>query len=114
MTLPDWRTLDLDEGNLREKTVDPQHLVLWLPRGSEGALRHWERIGNLPGAPVVVLQGLGATTATSVRASQRIRSFFGKLFGRRSEPHEQTWMLPGGGDAVQEGERQTNLLLVWA
>ena len=114
MTLPDWRKMDLDAGILREMTLDPQHLVLWLPRGSEGALRHWERIGNLPGAPVVALQGLGATTATSVRASQRVRGFFGKLFGQRGQPQEQTWMLPGGGEAAQEGERQTDLLLVWS
>jgi tetratricopeptide (TPR) repeat protein len=115
MKVPDWRKVDLGEGVLREATLDNKSIILWLPGESAESLRHWERIGSVPGAEITAEEGLCATAATSIRASQQVRGLFGKLFGRfRETAGGRTWVLPNGESAEQQGERQTDLLLVWA
>jgi tetratricopeptide (TPR) repeat protein len=114
MRKADWRTVDLVEGILREPGPDPNRLILWLPGKSEGGLRCWERIATVPGADITVEQGLCATAATALRAQQS-QGFFGKLLGRfRKQTGTQTWVLPNGETAQQQGERQADLLLAWA
>jgi tetratricopeptide (TPR) repeat protein len=114
MNVPDWRTVTLDEGILCEVTPDPGRLVLWLPLGSEDGLRLWHRLSPVPGAPVSEVQGLCATPATVVRARQR-RSLVARLLARwRGAAAAPTWILPDGTVAEQQGERQTDLLLVWS
>jgi tetratricopeptide (TPR) repeat protein len=114
MKEPDWATVDLDDGVLREVTPGQNRLVLWLPGGAQGRRRVWDRVGNLPGADVTVAQGLCATPATSVRVTQRARGFFGELLGRfRRSAEGRGWVLPNGEAAEQQGERQTDLVLVW-
>jgi tetratricopeptide (TPR) repeat protein len=113
--MPDWRKVELDAGVLREATPDPNRLILWLPGGSRGGVRLWDRVGTLPGAEVTVAEGLCATAATSVRAAQRAGGWFGKLLAPfRRAAAGQTWVLPSGESAEQQGERQTDLVLVWA
>ncbi len=116
MKLPDWRTLGLVADTLREATPDPNRLVLWLPAGGEKGVRLWRRVGNLPGAEVTTSHGLCATAATAVCASQSVRGLLGKWWARlRGRPAgEPTWVLPNGERAEQQGERQVDLLLVWA
>jgi hypothetical protein len=59
-------------------------------------------------------QGVGATAATLIRASQRVRSFLGKLLTREQQVTDRpTWLLPHGDLAEQQGERQTDAVLVW-
>ncbi len=115
MRLPDWRTLALNEGILPEPMPDSSRIVLWLPGGREGGFEHWERISNTAHADITVEQGMCATAATSIRARQPLRGFFGKLAQRfRKTSGNGAWMLPNGESAEQWGERQTDLLLVWA
>jgi hypothetical protein len=97
MSLPNWRTLDLDDGVLREATPDPTRLVLWLPEGSRGGVRLWQRVGNLPGAAVIAVGGLHATAATSIRAAPRRGGLLGRLLGRLGASAEAPgWVLPNG------------------
>jgi tetratricopeptide (TPR) repeat protein len=112
---PDWRNLTLDGGILAEPTPEANRLVLWLPGHREGGFQYWERIGNLPGAAVEVVDGLCATAATSMPARQRIHGFFGRLLHRlRKLGTSGSWVLPSGESAQQAGDKQTDLALVWA
>jgi len=114
MRPPDWSKLDLDATALREATPDPGQIVLWLPAGSQGGLRLWDRVGNLPGAEVTAEAGLCATAATSIRLAQRVQGFFGKLLAPfRRSPGGPIWILPSGASAEPQGERQTDLMLAW-
>jgi len=115
MSKPDWGNLTLESGVLREQTPEASRLLLWLPMSGDGRIRHWERIGNVPGAPIRLDQGIGAVQSTAIPAQQRSPGWFAKLLawlGRGTEG--QTWVLPNGQAAEQTGSRQTDLLLVWA
>jgi len=114
MRLPDWRQLTLTEGVHAEPSSLDGRIVLWLSAGGDGEFRHWERVSTVVRAEVMAGQGICTTAAISIRARQRQRGFFGRLF-RRSPPVEgQTWVLPDGGAAEQWGERQAGLILAWA
>jgi tetratricopeptide (TPR) repeat protein len=106
--------MKLGEGVLREPVPDEGRIVLWLPGEHGGGFRHWERVASVPGAAVTEVEGVCSTAATLVRARQRVRGFFGKLLGLGKAGGDATWVLPNGEAAEQAGERQTDLLLVWA
>lgn len=115
MKVPDWRNLALDAGILPEPTPDDNRIVFWLPGSRDGEFQNWERIGTVARAEIAVEEGLCATAAMSVQARQRVRGFLGKLFWRlQGAAGNQNWMLPNGEVAEQRGERQTDLVLVWA
>ena len=115
MTLPEWRRLQLDEGILPEPGPETNRLVLWLPGKPAGAFRPWERVSTVPGAAVRTEQGLRTVAAISVALRQRLRGFLGRLWQRLRKPDaEATWILPDGSSAEQSGDRQVDLLLVWA
>ncbi|TMQ34355.1 MAG: tetratricopeptide repeat protein [Planctomycetota bacterium] len=115
MKSPDWQKLVFNKGILREPIPGNDRVVLWLPVRREGGFQYWERIGSVARTTVSTEQGLCATAATAVSARQRVGGLFGGWLGRlRRAPGEQSWMLPSGGSAEQCGERQTDLLLVWA
>lgn len=110
----DRRTLQLNEGILREATPDDR-MILWLPRGRDGSFRYWERVVSVAGAAVLEDQGLRATLAASIGARQRIRGLLGKLIPRLGGPAgTRVLTLPDGGSAEQSGERRTDLMLVWS
>jgi tetratricopeptide (TPR) repeat protein len=112
---PDWRNLNLDPGILREPTPDASRLLVWLPGKLEGGFRQWERVGNVPGADVVVKQGLCATAATCMPARQKIQGLFGRfLQSFRKTTGGQSWVLPNGDTVEQAADRQAGLALVWA
>jgi tetratricopeptide (TPR) repeat protein len=115
MQIPSLPSLHLGDGILLEATVDKQQLVVWLRRGSKAGVQRWERISTVPGAEVRRAQGLAASPATAVTAKHRVRGCLGRWFGRHSDSaNGQSWVLPNGERAEQEGERQSDLLLVWA
>ena len=82
MELPDWRTLHLNEGVLREPAWDDAHIVLWLPGKRDRREQHWERVSSVPRAQIQIERGIGAVNATSIQATQPIRSFLGRLIPR--------------------------------
>jgi tetratricopeptide (TPR) repeat protein len=115
MKLPALRSLRLHEGVLAEPMPDDSRIVLWVPGGRDGDYRLWERVGNVARAEVTVEQGICATPANAIRARQRVRGLFGKLLQRfQKGTGGQSWTLPNGQSAEQCGERQTDLVLVWA
>lgn len=110
----DRRSLQLNEGVLREATPDDR-MILWLPRGGDGSFRYWERVVGVAGAAVLQEQGLRAMPATSIGARQRVRGLLGKLIPRLGgQAAARVLTLPDGGSAEQWGERRTDLMLVWA
>jgi tetratricopeptide (TPR) repeat protein len=114
MKIPDCRELVLNPGVLREPIADGDRMVLWIPGTREGGFQNWQRVGNVPRAPITAEAGLCTTPATAVPARQRDGGFFSKLvphFGKAAG--ENTWMLPNGSSAQQSGERQTDLVLAW-
>ena len=115
MKVPDWRSFALNEGVLPEPIADDNRIILWLPGSCDRGFQQWERISNVVRAEIRVEQGICATAATSIRARQQVRGFFGKLLQRfRGTPGDRSWVLPNGDSADQEGKRQTDLMLVWA
>lgn len=113
---PDWTKFNLDPGIVREADADKERFLVWLAGPPRDGFRSWERISNVPGDEIGAANGLCWTPATLVRARHQVRSFFGKLLGRfqQSSGEQQSWLLPDGTVAEQVGERQSNLLLVWA
>jgi tetratricopeptide (TPR) repeat protein len=115
MKVLDWQDLILDAGILREPVSDGGRIVLWLPGERDGAFQHWERVGSVARAEVSAEQGLCAITATSIPARQRVKGVLGKLLGRlHAAKTSRALVLPGGELAEPCGERDTDLLLVWA
>jgi len=114
MKVPNWRELVLSEEVLAEPNPGSDRIILWLTGRHDGGMQHWERISTVASAAITVAGGMCAIPATSVRARQRVRTLLGKLlhpFQQASQ--EQAWILPNGQSAEQEGQRQTDLLLVW-
>lgn len=115
MTMPDWKTMSLNAGILREPAPDRNSIVLWLPGERVGNCRYWERLATVPAAKVISDGDLSMVVATSLRVRQQMRSFLGRLFQRLRGPRgDNVWILPTGDTAIQDGERQASLLLVWA
>jgi len=115
MKLPHWQDLVLAEGVFRESGNDENRVVLWLRLDRDATFQHWERIATLARAEVIAKNGLGATAATSIRAREWIGGAVGKiLHGLRDRKGNRNFTLPSGRSAEQCGERQADLLLVWA
>jgi tetratricopeptide (TPR) repeat protein len=115
MRVPDWRKLILNDGVLPERVQDDQRIVLWLPGTRDGDVQPWERISTMARGDVTVAQGLCAVAASSIQARQRFQGLFARFWQRfRGAPTDRSWLLPNGESAEQWGERQTDLLLVWA
>jgi tetratricopeptide (TPR) repeat protein len=114
MALPDWNKLVLDDGVVREAVAEADRLVLWVRGANTGKFCDWERIGTAARAEANVKQGLSAVAATLIAARQPLRGFLGKLVGRLQKSSDNpSWLLPDGSAAEQQGERQTDWLLVW-
>jgi tetratricopeptide (TPR) repeat protein len=114
MAMPDWRSVELNPGVLREPTVDGNHVVLWLPREKDAESQHWQRISNVPGAPITTADGICAMPATSLPARQPTLGLFAKVLQLfRKTSGGPAWLLPSGGSAEQSGDRRTDLMLLW-
>ncbi len=115
MNPPDWRNFVLNNGLLLEPASDGSRLVLWLPGDRDSNFQYWQRIGSVARAEVTSDDGLCALAATLVRARQRIRRSLGQLWaGLRKSKGNRNFLLPDGTSSEQFGERQSDLLLVWA
>jgi len=115
MKLPRWQDLVLAEGVFPEPVTDENRVVLWLRMDRDGSFQHWERIGNVARGEVTSRDGLCATAATSIRAREWIGGAVGKiLHGLRERKGNRSFTLPSGRSAEQCGERQADVLLVWA
>jgi tetratricopeptide (TPR) repeat protein len=109
---PDWRAWGLDGGVLTEPTPGSGGVALWLPGAKERGGRPWQRVSLRPDTGFAPGPGLQATGATVVRVRQS-GGLFGKLLGRL-RAGDRTWVLPDGSTAEQQGERQSDVLLVWS
>ncbi|MGO9919589.1 MAG: tetratricopeptide repeat protein [Isosphaeraceae bacterium] len=115
MKLPHWQDLVLAENVFPEPDTDESRIVLWLKSDRDASFQHWERIGTVARAEVTARDGLCATAATSIRAREWIGGAVGKiLHGLRERKGNRSFTLPSGRSAEQCGERQADLLLVWA
>ncbi len=115
MKVPTAHELGLSSEVLPEPHPGNDRLILWLLGRCDGTMQHWERISTVAAAAITVAGGLCALPATAVPSRQRLRSFLGRLLQPfQPAPRGQTWLLPNGQSAEQEGERQSDLLLVWA
>jgi tetratricopeptide (TPR) repeat protein len=114
MNPPDWRSVALEEGIVREASPDAGRIVLWLPRDRDASFQYWERIGNAARAEIRDEEGVYTTTVSSLRARQSLGGVVGQLWNRlRGSRHQRDFQLPSGAAAQQCGERQSDLLLVW-
>jgi tetratricopeptide (TPR) repeat protein len=115
MTLPRCQDLVLTDGVFPESVTDDNRIVVWLKMDRDGSFQYWERIGTVARAPVIARNGLCATAATSVKAREWIGGAVGRfLHGLRERKGSRRYTLPSGRAAEQCGERQADLLLVWA
>jgi tetratricopeptide (TPR) repeat protein len=115
MNTPDWRKLTLNDGVLQEPMPGDNHLVLWLPGPREDGFQYWERINKVARAEPTAEHGIGATPALAIRARQRVRGLFGKLWPRfGKDSGDQNWVLPNGETAEQCGARHADVVLAWA
>jgi tetratricopeptide (TPR) repeat protein len=111
MKLPNLQALN--KGVLVEPIHDTERIALWVPGAREGGFQTWERIGSVSRAEILVEQGLCATAANAIRARQRIQGLLGKILQTFRGKSEPSWLLPNGQSAEQEGQRQTDVMLVW-
>ena len=104
MNPPDWRSVALEEGIVREASPDAGRIVLWLPTDRDASFQYWERIANVTRGEIAIDQGLCTTGATSIRARQRVSGLAGWLWGRlRASKRTRDFQLPKGGAAEQIG-----------
>jgi tetratricopeptide (TPR) repeat protein len=115
-SLPNWRDIALHPGVLRESALgDNRRLVVWLPVERDRNCQHWHRVSVVPYAEVIEHEGLSSVAATMIRARQQVRGVFHALLSRfRRGAGGNTWQLPNGNEAKQEGARRTDLVLVWS
>jgi tetratricopeptide (TPR) repeat protein len=114
MKIPDWRKLVLHDGVLAEPS-ERDRIVLWVRGTRENGFQYWQRISTAGRAMTVVEDGIGAIMATALRTRQQVGAFFGTLFKLfRGRPGGPAWLLPSGEATEQCGDRQTDVMLVWA
>jgi tetratricopeptide (TPR) repeat protein len=113
-TGPEWRHQALDSGILSESTPDCRGRALWVPAGKDHRFLYWERISSAPSGEFTVEPGINAAPATSVRMRQSLRGFLGRVLRGFSRGGGSAWVLPTGERVEPCGERQSDLLLVWA
>jgi tetratricopeptide (TPR) repeat protein len=115
MHLPDWRNLALNDGVVPEPTPDNGRLVLWVPGDRGDVFQHWRRVSSVAHVEPTVRDGLSAVPAVAVPLRQPLRGFLGTLLSRfRKASGARSWVLPNGAAAEQCGDRQADLILVWA
>jgi tetratricopeptide (TPR) repeat protein len=114
MKVVDWPESALEDGVIRESVSQEGRVVLWVRGDRDDHFQYWERIGSVARSEVTVEGGLCSTPATAVRARQRVQGMLGKLFQRFHDGKKHRFALPGGETAEQCGERQSDLMLVWA
>src|SRR5262249_8844657 len=113
MNEPNWRNLDLHKGLLREAVPQDRGIVVWLPSAAVNGVGGWRRVSSVPGTATAAGSGLCASAGTVVHARQRVGGLLGSLLARLQRPTtDRTWLLPNGQSAQQQGERQTDALLV--
>jgi tetratricopeptide (TPR) repeat protein len=114
MKIPDWRKLVLRDGVIAEP-CECDRIVLWVRGGRENGFQYWQRISTAGRAITVVDDRLGAIMATALQTRQQVRGVFGRLFKRfGGPPSGPAWLLPSGEATEQCGDRQTDVMLVWA
>jgi tetratricopeptide (TPR) repeat protein len=114
MKIPNWRRLVLCDGVLAEPS-ESDRIVLWVRGSRENGVQYWQRISTAGRAITLVEEGIGAVTATALQTRQEVRGFFGRLFKRFLGPSRgPAWLLPSGVATEQCGDRQTDVVLVWA
>jgi hypothetical protein len=114
MKIPDWRKLVLRDGVFAEPS-ECDRIVLWVGGTRENGFHYWQRISTAGRAMTVIEDGIGAVPATALRTRQQVRGFFGRLFKLfRGPSGGPAWLLPSGETTEQCGERQTDVMLVWA
>jgi hypothetical protein len=115
MKNPELFDLPLPPGILREPLAHNDQLILWVPEKVGPKFQFWTRISTIPGAVVHRQSGITTTPATAIRTRQYLPGFWSKLLGRfHHMGSDSGWILPTGARAEQCGERQKDLLLVWA
>ena len=115
MKTPDWNSLVLGDGVLRDPAHQGDRLVFWLPESRDQEFQYWERIGTVPRAEIKLEHGLSMIPATSVRARQRLSgSLFAKLARKLGGTgSKESWTLPNGQPVEKCGELKTGFLLAW-
>jgi tetratricopeptide (TPR) repeat protein len=111
MKSPDWASLELNGGILREP--DGGRLVLWVRAERAGKFQIWERIATVAGAEGELDQGIYQMPARLLRARQRL-GLCGLLNRFRKTSGDQNWLLPNGASAEQIEEKKMDVLLVWS
>ena len=111
---PDWREITLHPGVLREADPENNRLVVWLLAEADDRCQYWHRVSSVPRATIARDRDLCTVAATAIRARQPVRRLFGRLLRRFRSTRDGSWLLPNGETAEQCGERETDLLLVWA
>jgi hypothetical protein len=114
MKIPDWRKLVLYDGVLAEPS-ECDRIVLWVRGTRENGFQYWQRISTAGRAITVIEGGIGAITATVLRTQDQVCGYLGSLFKLfRGPTGGPAWLLPSGEATEQCGERQTDVILVWA
>src|SRR5437016_2609132 len=102
MNKPDWRSLELDNGVLREPAPNESQLVLWVPGETVACYRQWERIATVPDAGIASAQSYFKIPATVIRVRQKVQGFFDRLLQFiHKPPANRSWLLPNGQSAEQ-------------
>jgi tetratricopeptide (TPR) repeat protein len=115
MKLPRCQDLVLTDGVFPESIADENRIVVWRKCDRDGSFQYWERIGTVARSTAIARSGLCAMAATSIRAREWIGGALGKmLHSLRERKGNRAFPLPNGRSAEQCGERQADLLLVWA
>src|SRR5262249_18503215 len=101
-------------GMVPEPGLAEGRLAFWITGSRDARFVNWERIANVPRAPIEAAGGICSTAASAIRARQRLEGFLGKLLQPFRKPGiGPSWILPSGESADQWGEVQTDWLLVW-
>jgi tetratricopeptide (TPR) repeat protein len=114
MGVPDWRNIAVENGIVREPTPDANRIAIWLPLERVNGSQEWQRVASQPHSEFAVEPGISAAAATAIRARQASRGLLGKLLGGLRRSGDHSWLLPNGDPAEQLGERENDLLFVWA
>jgi len=105
----------LSAGVFREPGLDSDSLIVWVRLGLTGSTQQWWRVSTNPGSKAIDRRGIHALPATGLHAVQPARGFWRTILSRfMSAQDNQTWILPTGETVKQCGERETDLVVVWA
>jgi tetratricopeptide (TPR) repeat protein len=115
MKIPSTDTLGLHADILTESVLGEDRLVLWLPAGEAEGSRLWERISSAAGPAQPVGTGLVAVAAVRIPVREQARGRLGHLWQRIWDSDDaESWNVPTGEVAEPHGDKDTNVVLVWA